>query len=332
MNRIVLAAALALTLAIAGCAPGATPAPSALSIVTSTDVYASIASAIAGDRADVTAIIDSPAVDPHSYEASARDRLALAEADIVVANGGGYDPFIDALLDDDPLQRVIVAVTLSDVWEGAAARASAPAGASDDHTEHDDHDDHAEHDDHAGDDGHDHDGEVNEHVWYDFDTVKRVASAIAVALTELDPDGLSDYAKNADAFIAQVEALSADAQRLADEGAEWHAVMTEPAPQYLLDRVGAHNVTPAAFTRAVEGGFDIPPAALLEVLQHLESGEVDVVLWNEQTSGPQLEKVVDTAREGGIPVVSVTETLPPGMDFVAWMAANLRALEGALAP
>lgn len=322
MNRTALAATAALTLALAGCAQGAAPETVTLSVVTSTDVYASIASAVAGDRAEVTAIIYSPVVDPHSYEPSARDRLALTGADIVVANGGGYDPFIDALLDDDPAQRVIVAVTLSDVWED-----SSPASvASDAPGEPGEHEGDAGHADHGG------EGDVNEHVWYDFETVTTVASAIAVALTELDPEGLSHYAKNADAFIADVEGLAADAEGLARGGGEWHVVMTEPAPQYLVDAIGAHNVTPAAFTRAVEGGFDVPPAALLEVLQRLEGGGVDVVLWNEQTSGPQLERVVETARERGIPVVSVTETLPAGVDYVGWMAANLRALEEALAP
>lgn len=331
MNRTALVVTLAASLALAGCTPGPAPTASTLSIVTSTDVYASIASAVAGDRAEVTAIIDSPAIDPHSYEATARDRLALTEADIVVANGGGYDPFMDALLGDEPSQRVIVAVSHSAVWDGPVSGASAsPADEGDDHEGHEHDGESRDADGHDHD--HDHDGELNEHVWYDFETVTKVASAIAVALTELDPSGLSEYAKNAEDFAAEVDALAAEASRVAGASSAPHVLLTEPAPQYLAESIGAVNVTPPTFTRAIEGGFDVPPAALLEVLQLIDDGGADLVMWNEQTTGPELERVADAAREAGIPVVSVTETLPRGTDYVSWMTANLRALEEALAP
>ena len=60
---------------------------------------ASIAAAIGGEQRHVTSIIDSAAQDPHSYEASAQDQLAISKADVIVENGGGYDPFIDTLID-----------------------------------------------------------------------------------------------------------------------------------------------------------------------------------------------------------------------------------------
>lgn len=92
--------ALALTsaLALAGCGtPSA--AKSEFSVVTSTNVYADIVSQVAGDLAEVSPIIDDPNQDPHSYEATTRDRLKLSEADLVVQNGGGYDSFMTAMLE-----------------------------------------------------------------------------------------------------------------------------------------------------------------------------------------------------------------------------------------
>ena len=47
----------------------------------------------------MTSIIDSIAQDPHSYELTARDRLAIESADLVVVNGGGYDGFVSVVLD-----------------------------------------------------------------------------------------------------------------------------------------------------------------------------------------------------------------------------------------
>jgi zinc/manganese transport system substrate-binding protein len=55
-----------------------------------------------------------------------------------------------------------------------------------------------------------------------------------------------------------------------------------------------------------------------------------VLAYNAQTTGPETEKVLNAAKQNGIPVVPVTETLPAGKDYVGWMSANLDALGAAL--
>ena len=73
-----------------------------INIVASTNVYGSIAKAIAGDKATVHSIIKDPSADPHSYEASPNDIATLKDADIAIVNGGGYDEFaVNALADHD---------------------------------------------------------------------------------------------------------------------------------------------------------------------------------------------------------------------------------------
>ncbi|CAG7844998.1 hypothetical protein USB125703_01253 [Pseudoclavibacter triregionum] len=47
----------------------------------------------------MTSIIDDPNKDPHEYEASAQNQLALSNAQVVIENGGGYDDFVDTMLD-----------------------------------------------------------------------------------------------------------------------------------------------------------------------------------------------------------------------------------------
>lgn len=93
-----LATSIALILALTGCSASESPAPSdQLSIVASTNVWADIAQSIGGERVQVKAIINRIGADPHSYEASARDRLAIDQADLLIANGGGYDDFMEQL-------------------------------------------------------------------------------------------------------------------------------------------------------------------------------------------------------------------------------------------
>ncbi|MFD4462857.1 metal ABC transporter solute-binding protein, Zn/Mn family [Nocardia sp. NPDC058480] len=64
-------------------------------IVASTNVWGSVATAVAGPDAQVTSIISDPAADPHSFETSATDTAKISDADLVVFNGGHYDEFIE---------------------------------------------------------------------------------------------------------------------------------------------------------------------------------------------------------------------------------------------
>ena len=106
-----LAAAVAGLLAVFVIAPGifgpsATPSSSSTPSVTrtgatgvvkvlaTTNVWGDIAKQLGGDWVEVTVILDDPMQDPHSYEASARDQLAVNDAELIVMNGGGYDDFI----------------------------------------------------------------------------------------------------------------------------------------------------------------------------------------------------------------------------------------------
>ncbi len=123
-----------------------------VAVVASTNVYGDIVRRVGGDRVDVTSVISDPDQDPHSYEADPQNQLALSKAKVVVENGGGYDDFVDRMLRSgrNDSARVINAVAVSGK--------TAPKG-----------------------------GELNEHVWYDFPTVAKVADRIAAALARGRP-------------------------------------------------------------------------------------------------------------------------------------------------
>ena len=105
--------------------------------------------------------------------------------------------------------------------------------------------------------------------------------------------------------------------------------MTEPVALYLLQASGYENKTPSEFTEAIEEGTDVPPLALQQTLDLFSSGTVSMLGYNEQTTSPETEKVLAAADAAGIPVVSFTETLPEGSDYVSWMTDNLAAIAAA---
>lgn len=318
-----LGLAAASVLALAGCASG-TPAAeqdAGLSVVASTSVYGQIAEEIGGDFIDVTSIVANASQDPHSFEPSARDQLSISKADLIIENGGGYDAFIDALIESSGSEApVVTAVEHSHDWpENAGHQDESEEESAEDH----DHD-------HGDDHDHEHIEGFNEHVWYDVHTIEHVAEAIADELSELDPDNADTYAANAEAFAGEIEGLEASLADLdATFGGE-KVFATEPVPGYLFAAAGLEDVTPPDFSEAVEEGQDVPPATLLESLELINGGDVVLVATNTQTAGAETAQVVADAEERGIPTVAFAETLPEGQTYISWMQANIEALEDAL--
>lgn len=323
---VALALASVAALSLAGCST--TPAAgegddSAVTVVASTNVYGSLAEQIGGDRIDVTSIITSATQDPHSYEASARDRLTVQKADLVIENGGGYDAFIDTLLQDANDPHLVTAVEFSHDFPGNEGHSDEEGSAEEEH----DHD-HAEGEE--GHEGHDHIEGFNEHVWFDPHTMIHVVEAIADELTELDPEGETDFTANAEEIVADLEGFEADLETLKTDAAGANVIITEPVPGYLAAAAGLTDVTPEGFAESVEEGSDVAPATLLETLNVVESGDVAAVLTNAQTGGAETQRVEDAATDAGIPVVAFTELLPDGSSYSEWMSDAIQSLAAAL--
>src|SRR5579884_2739562 len=99
----VVAVALAIGAAACGTAPvGAGSGGDHLAVVAAENFWGSIAAQLGGTKVTVRSIITNPQTDPHSYEPTPTDAIALAEAGMVVYNGVGYDPWVQNLLGADP--------------------------------------------------------------------------------------------------------------------------------------------------------------------------------------------------------------------------------------
>jgi len=293
-----LAVTAAAALALTGCsATGSSAAagPKAeLSVVASTNVYGDIAKTIAGDAVKVTSIMNNPNQDPHSFEASAQSQLAISKADIVIENGGGYDDFMDTMRKAANSKAAVL-----NVVDISGKKASSGE-------------------------------ELNEHVWYDFPTVQKLTEKLVAELSKADAAQASTFASNGDAFVAKLADLETREAKLKSTYAGQGAAITEPVPLYMLDAIGLDNKTPKSFSEAIEEGTDVSPAVLKETLDLFSGGSVKLLAYNEQTSGPETEKVLAAAKTAGVAIVPVTETLPSGKDYISWMTANLDAIAKAL--
>ena len=323
---LVTAAAIALS----GCGSSAGSTGSAGSdaagpvpVVTSTNVWGDVVAQIGGEQVAVTALISDPAADPHSFEPNAQAQLALSKAALVVENGGGYDDFVQTMLasagTDAPVITAVDVSGLANDPDSAQQTTDASHGAGASHGA----------DASDGADGHDH-GEFNEHVWYDVPAVDRVASAVTDQLAAIRPDQAEFFRANLATFQGKIAGLTGkiDAIKAAHGGAK--VAITEPVPLYLTEAAGLVNLTPDEFSEAIEQGTDVPPTVLATTLALLTDQQVAVLVYNEQTSSPETEQLLAAAKDNGIAVVGVTETLPEGKDYLSWMDMNISALADAL--
>ena len=311
-----LAALAGLGLLLTGCSSQQSQAPASgqgINVVASTNVYGDIARTIGGDKVKVTAIINNAGQDPHSYEATAQDRLAVSKAQLVIDNGGGYDDFVHTLVEGSKLDgtSVLTAVEISGLAHPeeeahATGEASGPAA-----------------------DGHDH-GTLNEHIWYSLPAMERVADAIADKLAALDPGSASSFTANANAFKSSLSDLHSRLDTLKGTAAGGKVAVTEPVPLYLLEDAGLVNATPEAYTAAIEEGSDVPPAALKEATDLAGSRAVRLLAYNDQTEGPQTEALKKAAQAAGVPVLDFTETLPDGKTYLQWMTDNVNYISKVL--
>lgn len=290
MRRALPLAIASVALVAAGCGGGTDDAAAdgKIAVVASTNVWGSVVEAVGGDDVSVRSLINDSKGDPHSYADKPEDATLLTEAKLVVHNGGGYDDFFTKLVDAAGADAK--QVVAYDV-------AGLPEG-------------------------------ENEHVWYDFATVKKVADSVATELGAIDPANKGTYTANAKAFDGKLDELATKADGIPDG----KVVATEPVAKYLLDAAGLTDATPPEFSEAVEEETDPPVAAVADTMDLVTGKQVVALINNDQTETNVTNQLGDAAKSAGVPIVNVSETLPQGVtDYVEWMTMQVDALADAVA-
>lgn len=170
---------LALTALLALSASGLRAAP--LEVVASFSILGDLVAQVGGERVAVTTLV-GPGADAHNYQPRPSDARRLRQAKLVVANGLGFDNWIERL-------------AASSGYRGGVVVAS--AGIVPLETAH----------------AHEHDGgeagAVDPHAWQDLRNARHYVDNLAAALAAVDPDGAATYRRNAADYGARLAALDA---------------------------------------------------------------------------------------------------------------------------
>ena len=290
-RALVFAAVLVLASA---CAPVSAPGVDAtVAVLGAENFYADLLAQIGGTKVTVSSILNDPNADPHQYEANPRTAKLVADAELVIVNGIGYDDFMDKLLGASTKPDRVV-LNVQDILKKA--------------------------------------DDDNAHVWYDPATMPKVADAATAALSKLDPRNASYFAAQETKYLAALKPIDDKIAALRAKYNGAPVAFTEPVAEYQADAIGLVVLTPEGFMKAIEQSVDPAPADVAAERDLLTGKKVKALLYNSQVTSPLTKDIHDLAVKSGVPVLGVAETIPTQFKtYQDWMLSQLAELETALA-
>lgn len=300
-SRVVFASMLMsifLLLVLAACGTTAqTFAPSnngSIQVIAAENFWGSLAAQVGGRHVHVTNLIVNPNADPHSYEPTTTDARTVADAQYVIFNGAGYDPWMNTLLQSNP----------------ASGRKELNIGILNGK--------------HTGD---------NPHMWYNPDYVTAVVNRIRDDLKSLDAAHAKDFDSSAQTFLMtglkQYHTLIAN---IKTKYSGTPVGATESIFSYLAPALGLKLVTPYSYLRAVSEGEDISASDQATVEQQISTKQIKVLIYNSQNTPNTIQVLITKAKVSNISVATITETLTPATaTFQNWQTTELQGIQNALA-
>lgn len=245
--------------------------PGTLRVVAVESFLTDIAQNVAGSRLSVDTLIPV-GLDPHEFEPAPQDVAKLADADLIIANGAGFESWLQKTIASAGGKAVVLEAST-----GLPVRKPGPGEVPDP--------------DHPGD----------PHFWLDPISVIRYTENIRDALIRLDPAGKDVYTQNAAGYAARLTELDQWIKgQLAAIPAEKRLLVTNhESLGYFADRYGFQIV--GTIIPSVTSGSAPSARQLAELANRIRQTGVRAIFL-ETGSNPQLADQL--AAEAGIQVVS----------------------------
>jgi zinc/manganese transport system substrate-binding protein len=282
------------------------PSGHIIRVVAAENFWGSLIGQLGGNQTSVLSIVSDPNADPHEYEANTSDAAAIADANLVVVNGVGYDDWALQFIasSNTPGQEILNVGTLN----GVSVTGGIVTG--------------------------------NPHQWYNPLYVNHTLLAMYSDLVALQPSSTAIFQQNfanlndssgGSAQGVSIDELYSRANQIRDEFKGTVVASTESIFVYLANYTGLDLISPQPFMEALAEGND-PPTQSVSLFQcQLESGHVRVLVYNVQTVTPITTTIEALAPQHNVTVTFVSETIqPPGTSFQNWMYGQYNNLENAL--
>ncbi len=268
---------------------------------------------IGGDLVAVNMMVPA-GTEPHAWEPSTRDMMDLEEADLVVYNGAGMEPWMEDILGSVQNKELVKLEASKDVplLRVDHEEEDHEAGHEEDHEEH-------------------HHGEFDPHVWLSPNNAKLEMRAIADALIAIDPDHTEAYEQNYQDAAAECDKLM-DEYRMALAPYEGkYIVVAHEAYGYLCHEFNLNQIG----IEGVSADQEPDAARMREIIDMV--GEYDIhCIFFEELVDPKVAETI--AGETGCQTAALSpldgltqEDIDGGRDYFSVMRDNLLALQKAFA-
>jgi zinc/manganese transport system substrate-binding protein len=263
-----------------------------IQVVAAENFWGSLAGQIGGNKVNVLSIVSDPNADPHEYESNSKDARAISTASYVIVNGAGYDSWATKIIAASPSSsRQILNI---------ASLLNIPTGS-------------------------------NPHLWYNPAYVNIVVNQMTKNLSSVEPKDKAYFENNQKILDSKLAVYQKQIDQIAAQFKGVKVAATEDIFAYLAKAADLDLISPPAFIEAVAEGNDPPAGSVATFQDQLNSGQVKLLVYNEQTVTPLTTSMKKLAAERNIPVVGVTETIqPPNASFEDWMDAEVINIENAL--
>jgi zinc transport system substrate-binding protein len=192
---------------------------------------------VAGDQVELSLVIPA-GMDSHSFEPTPKDIRIMQEADVIIANGGAMEHWVDQVVDsfDREDQTVVIMMDHVDAVEEEIVEGMEHSDEGHGHVHvHED----GEEDGHLEEDESQYEIEYDEHIWTSPVNAMRMVDVIAETLTERDPDHGAMYQAGAAAYLEELERLDKEFREVRDSAVHDMIVMGDKFPlRYFADTYG----------------------------------------------------------------------------------------------
>lgn len=296
---------------------------------------------IGGEYVEVSNIIPAGA-DAHSFEPTANQMIQIAEADLFIYNGAGFEGFAERIKETVESHNVTVitaakGIELIDYHHDhdhdhghSHDDDHGHTHEDDDHTHEDD--DHTHEEDehgHDNDHGHSH-GEEDPHVWLDPIRAITLAENIKNALVELLPEAAEVFEENFEVLMVELEQLDQEFVAMAEEITKDTIVVSHAGYGYWEDRYGIHQVGIAGISPTNEPTIK----QIQDIIHYMEKNDINYIMFEQNIP----VRIAETVREEvGAEALWIhnletlmQEDVDNGEDYFSLMRKNIETLRTAL--
>jgi len=299
-----------------------------LSVIASIYPMADFADKIGGDFIDLKTLVP-PGMDAHSWEPSARDIIALNEADIFIYNGSGMEGWAERVIETVDNSNLIVVEASHELAVPFDEHEVEYINSVDEH-EHEDIHEHEDVDGHEEAHHHHDHGDTDPHVWLDPERAAQQMEVIAESFISADPGNKEVYEQNLSVMHEKLAALDEAYEEQLDDIKRREIVVSHAAFGYLC---AAYDLQELSIT-GVSPDVEPSPEDMANIVNIMREKNINTIFF-ETLATPKVAEAI--AAETGArvdtlnPIEGLTEeNIAAGDDYFSIMEKNLDALVKAL--